>query len=74
MRKLAYQNGHYSDRVKMGNSEDQRPLVERPTPANKLTDEECRAILEVIHQPEFKSLPPSQIVPILADQGIYIAS
>lgn len=54
--------------------EDQRPLVERPVPANKLTDEECKAILEVIHQPGFKSLPPSQIVPILADQGIYIAS
>ena len=54
--------------------EDQRPLIDRPTPANKLTDEECKAILEVIHRPEFKSLPPSQIVPILADQGIYIAS
>ena len=30
--------------------------------------------MEVVNQPEFQSLPPSQIVPILADQGIYIAS
>jgi len=55
-------------------AEDQRPLVQRPTPANKLTDEECATILEVVNQPEFKNLPPSQIVPALADQGIYIAS
>lgn len=54
--------------------EDQRPLVERTAPANKLTEEECQAILKTMHQPEFQSLPPSQIVPILADKGIYIAS
>lgn len=47
---------------------DQRPLAKRPAPANKLTDEECKAILDVVNQPEFQSLPPSQIVPLLADQ------
>jgi len=31
-------------------------------------------VLEVCHRPEFSSLPPSQIVPRLADQGEYIAS
>ena len=53
---------------------DQRPLAKRPQPANKLTEAECKAVLEVVNQPEFQSLPPSQIVPILADRGTYIAS
>jgi len=44
------------------------------TPANKLTEEERREIIAVCNQPEHKNLPPSQIVPILADQGRYIAS
>lgn len=46
----------------------------RPTPKNKLSEEEIQGILEVVNQPEFQSLPPSQIVPLLADQEIYIAS
>ncbi len=54
--------------------EDQRPLAVRPMPKNKLNDEEKQTILEVVNQPEFQSLPPSQIVPILADREIYIAS
>lgn len=54
--------------------EDQRPLAKHPEPANKLTKAECEAILEIVNQPNFQSLPTSQIVPILADQGIYIAS
>ena len=44
------------------------------TPANKLTEEECTQIVEICNQPEYKSLPPSQIVPMLADEGQYIAS
>lgn len=55
-------------------NDDQRPLTKRPIPNNKLTEEERSAILNVVNQPEFKSLPPSQIVPILADKGVYIAS
>lgn len=43
-------------------------------PANKLSAEERQAILEVCHQPEYRSLPPSQIVPRLADKGEYMAS
>jgi len=43
-------------------------------PANKLTPEERKRIVEVCNQPEYQSLPPSQIVPILADQGEYIGS
>jgi putative transposase len=54
--------------------EDQRPQAKRPSPANKLSILEQQQIIKVIHQPEYKSLPPSQIVPRLADQGTYIAS
>lgn len=54
--------------------EDGRPHAKRPEPAHKLSEEEERQILDVIHQSDFKSLPPSQIVPALADQGTYIAS
>ena len=54
--------------------EDQRPHAKRPYPANKLTHEEVQEILEVTNQEEFRSLPPSQIVPALADRNIYLAS
>ena len=54
--------------------EDQRPLTKRPIPKNKLSVEEVQAVITVSNQPDFQSLPPSQIVPILADRGTYIAS
>ena len=44
------------------------------SPSHKLSEPEVEQILEVINQTEFKSLPPSQIVPRLADQGVYLAS
>ena len=53
---------------------DQRPLVKRPTPKNKLTDEERKEIIKVVNSPEYADLAPSQIVPKLADEGKYIAS
>jgi len=53
---------------------DQRPLVARPEPANKLSAMERAAVLDVCNSTEFASLPPSQIVPKLADQGRYLAS
>ena len=36
---------------------------------NKLSKAERQAALELINSDEFKDLPPSQIVPRLADQG-----
>lgn len=57
-----------------GVKEDQRPIVPRPEPKNKLTIEEKREMLEVVKKEEFANLPPTQIVPKLADQCIYIAS
>jgi putative transposase len=53
---------------------DQRPEALRPVPANALTQEERAKVLEVANRPEFASRPPSQIVPILADRGEYLAS
>lgn len=53
---------------------DGRPDAERPEPANKLKPEEREQILETCNQEAHQSLPPSQIVPALADKGLYIAS
>jgi transposase InsO family protein len=54
---------------------DQRPLLERPKPANALTPDEEQAILEVCHRPAFASLPPEQIVARLLDEEQrYLAS
>jgi transposase InsO family protein len=53
---------------------DQRPLVKRPTPKNKLTKEERDEIIKTVNSPEYADLAPSQIVPKLADEGRYIAS
>lgn len=55
-------------------SEDRRPAAERPAPRNKLSEAERDEIVATCNAPEFASLPPSQIVPRLADQGVYIAS
>jgi putative transposase len=32
------------------------------------------AIMVAFNQPAYRSLPPTQIVPLLADEGVYIAS
>jgi putative transposase len=53
---------------------DARPQVQRPEPANKLSAEERQQIVMVCNQAPYQSLPPSQIVPALADQGLYLAS
>jgi len=55
--------------------EDHRKeAAQQRTPANRLSEEEREQLIEICNQPEYKSLPPSQIVPILADKGKYIAS
>ena len=43
-------------------------------PPNRLSDTERRAALALLNSDEFKDLPPSQIVPRLADQGRFVAS
>ena len=54
--------------------EDQRPLVKRKEPINKLSAKERQVVISVVNSPKFKNMPPSQIVPALADEGTYIAS
>lgn len=55
-------------------SGDGRPLADRPTPAHALTDAERAALLAVANEPRFAELPPARIVPMLADEGRYLAS
>jgi len=43
-------------------------------PPNKLGEEEKEKILEIVNRPEYADLPPSKIVPLLADSGQYVAS
>ena len=54
--------------------EDARPTAWRPTPSNKLTDDERMRILQTINQPAFANLPPGVIVPTLADRELFIGS
>jgi putative transposase len=54
--------------------EDQRPLVKHQEPKNKLSQEERQEIINTLNSPEYKNMPPSQVVPALADEGVYIAS
>lgn len=55
-------------------SADKRPCAKNRVPRNKLSEAERQQILEICNSPEFASLPPNVIVPMLADKGVYIAS
>ena len=53
---------------------DRRQIVQRAAPSNKLSESERQAVLEAANQPGYASLTPHQIVPKLADEGVYLAS
>lgn len=53
---------------------DGRPQAVRPTPSHALSPQERQAILEVANEPRFADVPPARIVPMLADEGTYLAS
>lgn len=53
---------------------DARPSAVRPEPAHKLSEAERAAVLKLVNEPRFAALPPTQIVPRLADEGRYVAS
>jgi transposase InsO family protein len=53
---------------------DARPTALRPAPAHKLTEIERAAVLKIVNEPRFAALPPTQIVPRLADEGRYVAT
>lgn len=43
-------------------------------PHNKLPATQRESILDIVNSPAYRDLPPSQIVPRLADEGTYLAS
>jgi transposase InsO family protein len=46
----------------------------RTRPANAFTPAERAKVLEVVNSPEYRDLPPKQVVPRLADEGRYVGS
>jgi putative transposase len=53
---------------------DRRPEAVRPAPSHALTEAERARIVAVANEPRFVETPPARIVPMLADEGVYIAS
>ena len=53
---------------------DQRPEAVHPVPQHALSQEERAQILRIANEPRFAELPPARIVPMLADEGVYLAS
>lgn len=53
---------------------DDARSTRRYVPTNKLSEQERHQIIAVANSEEFADLPPSQIVPRLADRGEYLAS
>lgn len=56
-----------------GPGDDQR-AGPRTRPHNKLSAAERKRVVATANSPQFRDLPPKQIVPTLADEGRYIAS
>lgn len=44
------------------------------TPHNKLSSKEEQRLLRLVKSPQYRDLSPKQIIPQLADKGIYVAS
>ena len=65
-REQLHQHGDLADRRQCAAAQRHYPQA--------LTAEEQQLALNTCNSPEFRSLPPSQIVPMLADRGLYIAS
>ncbi|MHB8252607.1 MAG: helix-turn-helix domain-containing protein [Acidiferrobacter sp.] len=57
-----------------GIASDTRPMAVHPVPTNTLSAEERAHVLKIANSPRFADLPPTQIVPRLADEGRYLAS
>ena len=53
---------------------DRRPQAIHPVPVHTLSEVERAQILEIANAPRFAELPPARIVPMLADEGVYVAS
>jgi putative transposase len=55
-------------------SGDGRPQAVHPLPSHALSEAERAQLLCVANEPRFAAVPPARIVPMLADEGIYLAS
>ena len=55
-------------------SGDGRPQAVRPIPGHALSAAERAQLLAVANEPRFAAVPPARIVPMLADEGVYLAS
>lgn len=53
---------------------DGRPASVHPVPGHALSPAERAKVLSVANEPRFADMPPARIVPMLADEGVYIAS
>ncbi len=51
-----------------------RRLGPKTPPGNKLSPKERQAVREAVNRAEYRDLSPKQIVPLLADEGVYLAS
>ena len=57
-----------------GNHVDDMRRGPKTAPANKLTAEERATVLRVVNSPDYRDRSPNQIVPLLADEKLYVAS
>lgn len=53
---------------------DGRPQAIRPLPTHALSPAERTRVLSIANEPRFADVPPARIVPLLADEGTYVAS
>jgi len=53
---------------------DGRPQAVRAAPSHALSEAERTNVLAVANAPRFAAVPPARIVPMLADEGLYLAS
>jgi putative transposase len=53
---------------------DGRPQAVRPLPSHALSVAERAQLLCVANEARFAAVPPARIVPMLADEGVYLAS
>src|ERR1035437_9759822 len=53
---------------------DGRPQGVRPVPSHALSEQERTQLLDVANEARFCAVPPARIVPMLADEGVYLAS
>ena len=61
-------------RLKTDKCDGRMQAAKQRTPANTLSDQEQQRIVSICNQARYSAMAPNQIVPDLADQGIYVAS